>query len=455
MLLNAITLVTTWAAFAFGGVYPWAYWPVIVAATTIGLIAVINYWRHRPPETVQLLVSVSAIIAVVAFELLPLPSGALETLSPTTGGLLAQYDLAYAAQHSHAISIDPSSTARALAFLVSLSILLFGTVCLLSRTGASPLVVRITTVAVILALAGIIQRATTDIPYGFWMSLEGGRPFGPFVNRSHFAGWMLMAVPLAVGGFWSKIAESAGRIKPGWRSRLVWFTTPAASQAMLFGAAVPVMALSLMLTRSRSGVLCFALAVTILAGFAGRQRAGAGRLLKATYLGALILTAFLWSGIDEIAVRFAAAPASGWGGRVGAWADAIGVWRRFPVVGTGVNTYSRAMLFYQRFDLDYHYSEAHNDFLQIAAEGGLLLLLPIVVGLVQLVLAIRARFRDDVGDTAAWWLRAGAVTGLAAIGLQEIGEFSLQIPANALLFVLLIAVAIHRSPTRRRHVVTC
>lgn len=48
-----------------------------------------------------------------------------------------------------------------------------------------------------------------------------------------------------------------------------------------------------------------------------------------------------------------------------------------------------------------------------------------------------------------YWIRAGAVTGLVAIGLQEIGEYSLQMPGNTALFVVLMAMAAGKAPHRR------
>ena len=62
-----------------------------------------------------------------------------------------------------------------------------------------------------------------------------------------------------------------------------------------------------------------------------------------------------------------------------------------------------------------------------------------------LVRGIRRGFAEDSEHPTAYWLRAGAVCGLAAIGLQEIVDFSLQKPGNTVLLVVLLAVAIHCS----------
>jgi hypothetical protein len=43
-------------------------------------------------------------------------------------------------------------------------------------------------------------------------------------------------------------------------------------------------------------------------------------------------------------------------------------------------------------------------------------------------------------------VRTGATLGLIGIGVQELSDFSLQMPGNALMFALLAAIAVHRRP---------
>jgi O-antigen ligase len=120
----------------------------------------------------------------------------------------------------------------------------------------------------------------------------------------------------------------------------------------------------------------------------------------------------------------------------------------YPLTGTGLNTFGTAMHQYQSFVRDQQVHEAHNDYLQLAAEGGLLLGLPIAASIVVLVYAVRRRFRAGEDDTLGYWLRAGAAVGLVAIAVQSLVEFSLQMPGNAAMFVALAAVALHRAPAR-------
>jgi hypothetical protein len=107
-----------------------------------------------------------------------------------------------------------------------------------------------------------------------------------------------------------------------------------------------------------------------------------------------------------------------------------------------------AARFYQRHDLSQFYGESHNDYLELMAEGGFLVGVPIAICLIALAFEIRRRMKEDPPSTT-WWLRRGATTGLVAIGLQETVDFSLQMPGNAVLFVVLCAIALHRPQHHR------
>jgi hypothetical protein len=74
--------------------------------------------------------------------------------------------------------------------------------------------------------------------------------------------------------------------------------------------------------------------------------------------------------------------------------------------------------------------------------------LPAAAALLLMIRAIRKRFAENVDDTQTYWVRVGAVIGLATIATQAAVEFSLQMPGNAALFVVLLAIALHE-PTRR------
>jgi O-antigen ligase len=276
----------------------------------------------------------------------------------------------------------------------------------------------------------------------------GGAPFGPFVNKNHFAGWMLMALPLVLALLCGGIERSMRGLRPGWRYRLLWLSSPEANRLILLAAGAAVMALSLVLTMSRSGISSMALSLLLTGWFVARGlRGGSRRTAGIAYLLLLTITVVGWIGADTIVTRFSKTDWTEFNGRRGAWVDAWNVASSFPVSGAGVNTYDTIATHYQRHGLQAHSGEAHNDYLQLAAEGGLLVGIPALICLVLFVREVSRRMSDEPGSTS-WWLRRGAVTALVAIGLQEAVDFSLQMPGNAVLFAVVCAFAMHRSPSR-------
>jgi O-antigen ligase len=95
---------------------------------------------------------------------------------------------------------------------------------------------------------------------------------------------------------------------------------------------------------------------------------------------------------------------------------------------------------------DVHYAQAHNDYLQILAEGGWVFAIPAVACIAVAAIEIRRRFREGRDGPENYWLRVGAVAGLLAISVQEIAEFSLQMPAIFALFCVNAAVAVRPRP---------
>lgn len=440
-----------WGALAFGAVYPWAFTPLLVACLSLGLASFLVH-SCGASRTRSLAAAFLAIAAACAIQLVPLSSSTLGWISPATDRLLRQYDIAYAyglnAAGGHPLSIDPLSTWRGLAFLACFGVLLLGLGRILTEPEVGRLAACVTALGGTLALVAIVQRATSagEI-YGVWKPLMPGTPFGPFVNRNHFAGWMLMGLPLAIGLFLALVARGMRGVSGGWRSRILWFSSRDASQVILVAFAVVTMGLSLILTLSRSGISCFLAALVLVSSVVVRkQTVRSRRAVAGGYLLLVATVTMLWAGLDEVVGRFADPGARDLSGRLAIWIDTIRIVHDFPLAGTGLNTYGVATLFYQTAIPQTHLREAHNDYLQLAAEGGLLLGVPIVVAIAIFVRDVSRRFYDASDEATVYWIRTGALTGLVAIALQSIGEFSLQMPGNAVLFTVLCAIAVHAPP---------
>src|SRR6185503_14219029 len=162
----------------------------------------------------------------------------------------------------HPLSIAPKKTALGLALFTGLTVFLLGMVRILSAEGANGLTRSVVTFGVMLALFGIVQAAMwgdTTAPrkiYGFWLPRYIGTPFGPFVNRNHFAGWVIMVIPLALAGAyaaWEQVRTDPAASRGG----VSWLSSPAGARVLLMSFASLVMALSLLMTGSRSGMAAF------------------------------------------------------------------------------------------------------------------------------------------------------------------------------------------------------
>lgn len=446
--LGVVIAILAWGVLTFGAVYPWGYQPLALACALCGTAALVVGRANAAVPRSVFLAFAAVVLAVLAQEI-TLPVDILRRVSPATVTLLSQYDLTFALTKgaAHALSIDPSRTWTGLSLLVSFGIFWLGLTTVLDDRLIRKVLLSVIVIGLIVSLSAIVFTGNhSGKVYGFWQPRSPGSPFGPFVNRNHYAGWMLMST-LAGFGYFGALLNDAMRARVrSWRERVIWLSTPEATRLIWVGIALIVMTLSVLLSMSRSGITCLALGFGAI-GFVQGRKAFSGRMRAAFVCAVLVLgvASAAWAGVDTLATRFSAWQDDSLSGRVAVWRDARVLIGRFPLTGTGLNTFGVAMLFYQTTHLQELYAEAHNDYLQLAAEGGVLLVVPALVLVLFASRTAWRRLRDSAPGSTTSWIRTGAVIGLLAVALQDAGEFSLQMPGNAALFCVLAAIALHRS----------
>lgn len=443
-MTRIIALLITFGTLAFGAVYPWGFVPLLGTAAAIGVAGL--YRVGLPPHLRPLALALFAACAAGTVQLVPMPTTVLAQVSPATPALLGNYDLLFANAADWApLSIRPSNTAVAVVALIALSLYLLGGTGLLSPSALRSLPGALVIFAVPLALYGIYTREQNNgLIYGLWQPEDGGggNQFGPFINRNHFGGWMLMMLGLLIGSLFGRF-EGTLRGNSAGRSRvLAWMSSPAANSFVLKGAVAILGVVSIFWSLSRSSIIGLAAMMTLFAWFASqRRRLGTTRRgLALVSLGAALVAGVAWRGPARLVSWFQ--DDRNLLSRIDAWRDAWDVIRAFPVSGTGLNTFGDAMLFYQKRNPGFHMAQAHNDYVQLAAEGGLLVVIPAAIAAVLLARAIMRNLRAARPESRGYWIRAGAAIGLVAVATQELFEFSLQIPVNAFLFATLAAVAL-------------
>ena len=245
---------------------------------------------------------------------------------------------------------------------------------------------------------------------------------------------MIVAIPLTLG-------YAVARMQSRHRSdeTPTDFTVDATS--IWLGVSACLMLGGLLFSVSRSGLLGAATGLVCFAWLV-RARVNATRAVwGAAILVMMLAIAALYADVGELTSRFESAFTDGLSGRFAIWQQTLPVIRDFWPLGSGAGTYQSVMVLYQTMSRYFYITHADNELLQVLAEGGLLMAAPIALAFFAGVVLVRKRLRED--RTAIFWLRAGAASGMVALGVQNMVEMTLRVPANAVLLAVAAAIAMH------------
>ena len=457
--LAALMLTVAWGTLAFGAVYAWAYWPLAIACAGVGVWGFVRARGWRSGRTRMLLWALAIVAAVMLLQLVPLPIGVMKALSPNADRFLAQFNLGYAFQPPslHPLSVVPRETIVTLTLFLAFGVLLAGVSTALGRADASRVVLPLALFGVVVSVIGVVNRGLNGDSvhatiYGFWHPEQASQPFPPFVDPNHYAGWMVLAIAPVLGYLGGLIEISWERSRRRLSSWLLWLARPEAGRLALLGLCAMTMATALVLTGSRSGVVSLAAVLAVMAFRAVRRSERLMPKIAATAAAAAVLIgALAWGRSTVLANKVGRlGHDESIYGRLQVWHDALHIFRDFPVFGAGMGTFADVMVVYQSGARIAAYTQAHNDYLQILAEGGVVMAAAALALIAAIGLGAAYRLRRD-GDLVTNWIRYGAVAGLIGIGVQSTVEFSLQMPGVAVLFVVVAALALHRPPDRVAH----
>jgi O-antigen ligase len=359
-----------------------------------------------------------------------LPLGALVLV-----GLAQSIALTGSSGQTRSLSMDVEATRGAVAviFFLFVSFLIaanfFDTPQRL-RTLASFLII----FGLALAVFALVQHFTWEGKL-YWVrptASAGAGTGGPFVNRNHFAGYMEMLIPIPVALALSRAAGGDARV--------------------FYGFAAAIMSIAQAASLSRGGMVSLAAGLLFLAAMSTwRSRNGSHPERKSSFsirpaflitlmLGA-IAVGVVWVGADfDILRRITNDPltTSMAADRRGVWGDTLTMFGAHPILGIGLGAFETVYPIYGRADGSFVIQFAHNDYLQVLSDGG------IVGGAIALwFIIVIARSVAQVTKSADPFLRAlglGSAAGVFALLVHSLFDFNLQIPSNALLFLLLAAI---------------
>jgi O-antigen ligase len=426
------------AVLAFGGTAPQFF------AITQGIVLLLGILQlvvgQRPRGTpVRLPVIVPFIlIALVLLQILPLPI----SIAPALGIRAADPP-----GHSiFTISAAPYQTVSQLLMLVTY-LTAFYLVLMLGEAQKSRkrLVFGLLTIGMFEAFYGLIQYLTGwQRIFTYVKQFYLQEATGTYINRNHYAGLLEMILPFAVAMALQKV----------WTLRRKVPDEPSRTKKILASVEFPFLALwifvaallfaALVFSRSRMGII--AALVSLIAILA---RAGTSSLPARTRIatGVLFLLGIVglsvWIGSDPVITRFETLgdqynhPGQD---RLSIWRDTLHLIRRDPLLGSGFGTFAVVYPSVQTAFLSHLVDYAHCDYLQIAAElgvpGAILLF-----GAIFWILGLAVRHCSRAGREHDKAISLACVGSITAILLHSLADFNLYIPANALVFAIVLALA--------------
>ena len=351
-------------------------------------------------------------------------------------------ELGASAEAWRPLSLDPAATRIGLTLALA-ALALFQAARACAPRHGRDLARAIAWMALVAALLGIGRNMLfpNGLVYGFWAPIQSGAAaFGPIINRNHYAAWAIAAIALSTGGLLAQaIRLHAQTSSP--RRRLLIALSDARGVWLLF--AIAVSTASVIVTASRAGFIGW-LAAAIAMLFAGWRRAGGRALAVFTAIALVCLAAVvMWSAPDRLLQRIGA-PGNGLGLRAEIWRESADLVARYPIAGVGTGAFPAAMTHYQA-RRDVFLNHAHNQYLEIAVDGGLLLWLPLALALAGIA---REAWRGLASDRGSFfWLRAGASAALVGLAVLSIWESPFRTPAT--LMIAAVAAGVATAPPRR------
>lgn len=254
----------------------------------------------------------------------------------------------------------------------------------------------------------------------------GANPFGSFVNRNHFAAWIELAIALPLG--------------------LLFTGAVSKDKRLLYITAISLMGVALIVSGSRGGLVAFLVEIIFLLLIANRSEGKGKSFVKPALAVGLVLVVIAGSyfvGGESSLTRISTDQAEAAGtnaDRAHIWSVTLKVIGDSMPFGVGLGAFGTA---YGKFDVNSgleRVEQAHNDFLQVISDAGIV---GAFMGIGFLFLLFRAGKRSlQTDNDHRRGLAAGALAGIVAVLVHSFFDFVLHTTAVALLFLTLLSVLI-------------
>lgn len=425
----------------FAAVQPWVWSFYTLFIFVAYLLFLWHPRRHQSGVTYKILfLTIAAFFGATLIQCLSMPQDILSLLSPyRLQGLTESLAIIGSQAGWQSLSYASLNSIAWWAFLLSLLMFFL----ILRKSFSSPvrlivivgIMLGVTTIE---SLYGLIQTLVpeTGVLWIDYIEQYKGHARGTFINRNHFAGFIEMVWPLGLG-----ITLALGNWQQQFRLKDLLDSDRPHLQFLL-STAMAFMLLALLFSRSRAGITgAFVGFITfvLLMRSANKGLPLSFWLMSAAVIG---LISFYSSkmGFETILERFFRVSTDT--SRLDFWRDSLVIVKKHPL-GTGLDTFKQVFPVYNVSSIsDKQVIYAHNDYLQLLVETGWIGFLAMVGGFVIfMVKSIRKVKKMHIpDDPLRFFLAVGALSGLVSMAFHSFFDFNLQMPANCVYFVTLIAI---------------
>jgi O-Antigen ligase len=430
---------------AYGTVEPWSEAIaelVVLAMAIVWMLRMLGDWEVRvelPPGWLPGFL----FLALVLLQALALPAGLLELASPWTVGLHRSAAAFGSAEGWVPLSLDAHSTWREGLKLLAVGVfflILYNTYR--TRAQARRAIWTMIVVGTVISIFGIVQRMTWNGRF-YWVGPEAphANAFGPFVNRAHFAGLMVVIVPMALALVLAGERRGSRR-RPAhdWRDRVRRWNSEESGPTRLIPFLIVLMGGAALVSGSRGGMVALLAALLVMVGLGARGRSGASRAGRLAVATVLVVLAAVWIGGDILygtVTRLAEELGRGdEGTRARLWGDVIQSWGP-SALGSGLDSFKVVYPQFRTIQAPAVFTHAESDVVQLFTDTGVVGLGLVLAAGVVLALSLLAGYRD----AESGWMRLvslAALVGLVGVAVQGIGNFNLPVMSN----LLFLAVAL-------------
>jgi O-antigen ligase/tetratricopeptide (TPR) repeat protein len=439
----------------FGTVEFWSLAVMEVLSVLLAFLWLLRLLRNETTFSLvepPFLVPVGLLLGLAIMQVIPMPPAFVKVLSPQTYRVYSENLSCTGGLPWLTLSVYPYATLFEIVRFISYICVYFLTVQVLrDRQSISRMTTFILITGACIALLGIFQLIFWNGKLLWFRELtQGGNPFGPYVNRNHYAGLMEMLIPVCAGYLIYLLPEMKNDqdIKNAVSD---FFSHRRANRVILTSTAVVIMITSLFLSLSRGGIIGLSISMLLFGVMlwvrdSTRRK---GRTIFALFFIVLFTVGwFGWKPVIERFERIGSSTASS-EYRIQNWKDSVKIISAYPLFGTGLGTYEHIYPRYKTVPTQDRWEHAHNDYVEGAAElgiPGLLLTLWIMGSFYRRMFMMLKRRKSFFPRL----LGMGALTGITGIVIHSMTDFNLHLGANGLYFCFLMGYAVAVSHARGR-----